>query len=137
MMPVSKCALAALATVSLAGCSTVSELNPFETKRVEYRSAQSALRWKYRRISIRRSTMIAIAAGTSDAVGRHAQSRAAALSGAGGVLPAVTGMRVINARWHRTLAGDAGHAGSELPAHPRFWGSMNDPGAGRRVSAGY
>ena len=43
MKPVSTFALTALASiaVTLSGCSTISDFSPFETKRVEYKSAQS------------------------------------------------------------------------------------------------
>ncbi len=126
MMPVSKCALAALATaaVSLAGCSTVSELNPFETKRVEYRSAQSGPSLEVPPDLNPPKYDDRYRAGTATLSGVNAQSRAAALSGAGGVLPAVTGMRVERAGTERWLV-MPGTPEVNFPRIREFWGSMN------------
>lgn len=126
MMPVSKCALAALvvASVSLAGCSTISEINPFESKRIEYRSAQSGPALEIPPDLSPPKYDERYRAGTATLSGVNAQSRAAALSGAGGVLPAVTGMRVERAGTERWLV-VPGMPEANFPRIREFWGSMN------------
>ncbi len=119
-------ALAALAvaTLSVTACSTVSELNPFESKRIEYRSAQSGAALEVPPDLAPPKYDDRYRAGTATLSGVNAQNRAAILSGAGGVLPAVTGMRVERAGSERWLV-VPGTPETIFPRIREFWSGIN------------
>ena len=126
MKPVSMFARSALAVVAvaLAGCSTLSELSPFEFKRVEYKSAQSGPSLEVPPDLTPPKYDERYKAGTATLSGINAQNRAAVLSGAGGVLPAVSGMRIERAGTERWLV-MPGTPEVNFPRIREFWASMN------------
>ena len=126
MKPVSMFARSALvaAAVSLAGCSTLSELSPFESKRLEYKNAQSGAALEVPPDLTPPKYDDRYKAGTATLSGVNAQNRAAILSGAGGVLPAVSGMRIERAGTERWLV-MPGTPEVNFPRIREFWASMN------------
>lgn len=126
MKPVSMFARSALvaAAVSLAGCSTLNELNPFESKRLEYKNAQSSAALEVPPDLTPPKYDERYKAGTATLSGVNAQNRAAILSGAGGVLPAVSGMRIERAGTERWLV-MPGTPEVNFPRIREFWASMN------------
>ncbi len=126
MKPVSTLALTALASVAvtLSGCSTISDLNPFEAKRVEYKSAQSGPSLEIPPDLTPPKYDDRYKAGTATLSGVNAANRSAVLSGAGGVLPVVSGMRVERAGTERWLV-VPGTAEANFPRIREFWSSMN------------
>jgi len=126
MKPVSMFARSALAAVavSLAGCSTLAELSPFESKRVEYKNAQSGAALEVPPDLTPPKYDERYKAGTATLSGINAQNRAAVLSGAGGVLPAVSGMRIERAGSERWLV-MPGTPEVNFPRIREFWASMN------------
>ena len=105
MKSVSTFALAAFATVAvtLSGCSTLAEYSPFEAKRVEYKAAQTGPALEIPPDLTPPKYDERFRAGTATLSGVNSANRAAVLSGAGGVLPAVSGMRIERAGTERWL----------------------------------
>jgi outer membrane protein assembly factor BamC len=121
-----KSALAALtiAATALTGCSTLQELSPFESKRVEYKSAQSGPSLEIPPDLTPPKFDDRYKAGTATLSGVNAANRSAVLSGAGGVLPAVSGMRIERAGSERWLV-VPGTAEANFPRIREFWSTMN------------
>ena len=127
MKSVSTFALAALAAVAitLGGCSTLAEYSPFDAKRVEYKAATSGPSLEVPpdltppKYDERFRT-----AGTATLSGVNSATRAAVLSGAGGVLPAVSGMRIERAGTERWLV-VPGTPEANFPKVREFWASLN------------
>ncbi|MBL8310829.1 MAG: outer membrane protein assembly factor BamC [Burkholderiales bacterium] len=117
-------AFAALAGVLLGGCSTISDLNPFESKRLEYKSAQSGPALEIPPDLSPPRYDDRYRAGTATLSGVNAANRAAVLSGAGGVLPVVSGMRVERSGTERWLV-VPGTPEANFPRIREFWSSMN------------
>jgi outer membrane protein assembly factor BamC len=113
-----------LATV-LSGCSTLSSLNPFEAKRVEYRAAApgAALEIPPDLAPPKYDERYKVT-GVATLSGVNAQTRAATLAGARGVLPQQAGIRVERSGTERWLVVNQG--ADEVFAKLRdFWGSLN------------
>ncbi len=117
--------LACAAVIGIAGCGTLSSLNPFEAKRVEYRSASAGASLevppdlappKYdERYKV---------TGVATLSGVNAQTRAATLAGARGVLPSQSGIRIERAGTERWLVVNQG--ADDVFARLRdFWTSLN------------
>jgi outer membrane protein assembly factor BamC len=117
-------ATAAVMTL-LTGCSTLESLSPFDSKRVEYKSATSGPSLevppdltppkyddRYR------------VGGTATLSGVNAQNRAAALQGQGGVLPIQTGIRIEKSGTERWLV-VTGNADDIYKRVREFWASLN------------
>ena len=121
-----KSALAVLtiAATALTGCSTLQELSPFESKRVEYKSAQSGPSLEIPPDLTPPKFDDRYKAGTATLSGVNAANRSAVLSGAGGVLPAVSGMRIERAGSERWLV-VPGTAEANFPRIREFWSTMN------------
>ncbi len=121
-----KSALAVLtiAATALSGCSTLQELSPFESKRVEYKSAQSGPSLEIPPDLTPPKFDDRYKAGTATLSGVNAANRSAVLSGAGGVLPAVSGMRIERAGSERWLV-VPGTAEANFPRVREFWSTMN------------
>lgn len=119
-------ALATVAIISaaLAGCSTLQELSPFESKRVEYKAAQSGPSLEIPPDLTPPKFDDRYKAGTATLSGVNAANRSAVLSGAGGVLPAVSGMRIERAGSERWLV-VPGTAEANFPRVREFWSTMN------------
>lgn len=100
--------LTAVVTGALSGCSTFETLSPFDAKRVEYRSAQpgAALEVPPDLTPPRYDERFRVT-GVATLSGVAAASRSAALSGAGGVLPTVPGVRIERAGTERWLVVNA------------------------------
>lgn len=116
----------ALATVAsaLVGCSTLQELSPFESKRVEYKSAQAGPSLEIPPDLTPPRFDDRYKAGTATLSGVNAANRSAVLSGAGGVLPAVSGMRIERSGTERWLV-VPGTAEANFPRIREFWSTMN------------
>ncbi len=117
--------LAATLVVGLAGCSTLSSVNPFEAKRVEYRAAAPGASLevppdlappKYdERYKV---------TGSATLSGVNAQTRAATLAGTRGVLPQQAGMKIERAGTERWLV--VNQSADDVFARLRdFWTSLN------------
>ena len=121
-----KSALAAvvIAATALTGCSTLQELSPFESKRVEYKAAQSGPSLEIPPDLTPPKFDDRYKAGTATLSGVNAANRSAVLSGAGGVLPAVSGMRIERAGTERWLV-VPGTAEANFPRIREFWSTMN------------
>jgi outer membrane protein assembly factor BamC len=117
--------LIAVAAAGLGGCGTLDSLNPFDSKRVEYKSATSGPSLeippdltppkyddRYR------------VGGVATLSGVNAQNRAAALQGQGGVLPTQTGMRIERSGTERWLVVTA-NADDTFKRVREFWASLN------------
>lgn len=126
MKPFRKSALAAvvIAATALTGCSTLQELSPFESKRVEYKAAQSGPSLEIPPDLTPPKFDDRYKAGTATLSGVNAANRSAVLSGAGGVLPAVSGMRIERAGTERWLV-VPGTAEANFPRIREFWSTMN------------
>ncbi len=126
MKSVSTFALTALAAiaVTLAGCSTIAEYSPFEAKRVEYKAATSGPSLEVPPDLTPPKYDERFRAGTATLSGVNSANRAAVLSGAGGVLPAVSGMRIERAGTERWLV-VPGTPEVNFPKVREFWASMN------------
>ena len=126
MKLVSTFALAALATaaVTLTGCSTIAEYSPFEAKRVEYKAAQTGPALEIPPDLTPPKYDERFRAGTATLSGVNSANRAAVLSGAGGVLPAVSGMRIERAGTERWLV-VPGTPEVNFPKVREFWASLN------------
>ena len=126
MKSVSTFALAAFATVvvTLGGCSTLAEYSPFEAKRVEYKAAQSGPALEIPPDLTPPKYDERFRAGTATLSGVNSANRAAVLSGAGGVLPAVSGMRIERAGTERWLV-VPGTPEVNFPKVREFWASLN------------
>jgi outer membrane protein assembly factor BamC len=111
-------------TVALAGCSTLTELSPFEAKRVEYKAAQSGPALEIPPDLTPPKYDDRYKAGTATLSGVNAANRSAVLSGAGGVLPAVSGMRIERSGTERWLV-VPGTAEVNFPRVREFWSTMN------------
>lgn len=115
----------ALAAIGLAGCGTLSSLNPFETKRVEYRTAApgAALEVPPDLAPPKYDERYKVA-GSATLSGVNAQTRAALLAGSRGVLPTQSGFRIERAGTERWIVANQGT--DEVFARLRdFWGSLN------------
>jgi outer membrane protein assembly factor BamC len=119
-------ALAAVGVIAtaLAGCSTLQELSPFEAKRVEYKAAQAGPSLEVPPDLTPPKFDDRYKAGTATLSGVNAANRSAVLSGAGGVLPAVSGMRIERAGSERWLV-VPGTAEANFPRIREFWSTMN------------
>ena len=117
-------AAAAIVATALSGCSTISEWSPFEAKRVEYKSAQSGPSLEIPPDLTPPKFDDRYKAGTATLSGVNAANRSAVLSGAGGVLPAVSGMRIERAGTERWLV-VPGTAEANYPRVREFWSTMN------------
>ncbi len=117
--------LVALAITALAGCSTLDSLNPFESKRVEYRSASSgpALEIPPDLTPPKYDERFRVG-GTATLSGVNAQSRAAALQNQGGVLPSQAGIRIERSGTERWLV-VTGNADDIFKRVREFWGTLN------------
>lgn len=115
---------AAIIATALTGCSTLQELSPFESKRVEYKSAQSGPALEIPPDLTPPKFDDRYKAGTATLSGVNAANRSAVLSGAGGVLPAVSGMKIERAGTERWLV-VPGTAESNFPLIREFWSTMN------------
>ena len=126
MKSVSTFALAAFATVAvtLSGCSTLAEYSPFEAKRVEYKAAQTGPALEIPPDLTPPKYDERFRAGTATLSGVNSANRAAVLSGAGGVLPAVSGMRIERAGTERWLV-VPGTPEVNFPKVREFWASLN------------
>ena len=114
----------AMIAAALAGCSTLQDLSPFESKRVEYKSAQSGPSLEIPPDLTPPKFDDRYKAGTATLSGVNAANRSAVLSGAGGVLPAVSGMRIERAGSERWLV-VPGTAEANFPRVREFWSTMN------------
>jgi outer membrane protein assembly factor BamC len=117
-------AAAAIMATALAGCSTLNEWSPFEAKRVEYKAAQSGPALEIPPDLTPPKFDDRYKAGTATLSGVNAANRSAVLSGAGGVLPAVSGMRIERAGSERWLV-VPGTAEANFPRVREFWSTMN------------
>ena len=117
-------ALLALVGVALAGCSTLTEWSPFEAKRVEYKASQSGPALEIPPDLTPPKYDERYKAGTATLSGVNAANRSAVLSGAGGVLPAVSGMRIERSGTERWLV-VPGTAEANFPRVREFWSTMN------------
>ena len=115
---------AAIVAIALTGCSTLQELSPFESKRVEYKSAQSGPALEIPPDLTPPKFDDRYKAGTATLSGVNAANRSAVLSGAGGVLPAVSGMKIERAGTERWLV-VPGTAEANFPRIREFWSTMN------------
>jgi outer membrane protein assembly factor BamC len=116
--------LAAVTAVALMGCSTLQELSPFESKRVEYKAAQSGPALEIPPDLSPPKFDDRYKAGTATLSGVNAANRSAILSGAGGVLPAVSGMKIERSGTERWLV-VPGTAEANFPRVREFWSTMN------------
>ena len=114
----------AMIAAALVGCSTLQELSPFESKRVEYKAAQSGPSLEIPPDLTPPKFDDRYKAGTATLSGVNAANRSAVLSGAGGVLPAVSGMRIERAGSERWLV-VPGTAEANFPRIREFWSTMN------------
>ena len=114
----------AILATALAGCSTLQELSPFESKRVEYKAAQSGPSLEIPPDLTPPKFDDRYKAGTATLSGVNAANRSAVLSGAGGILPAVSGMRIERAGTERWLV-VPGTAEANFPRVREFWSTMN------------
>ncbi len=126
MKPFRKSALAAvaIAATALTACSTLQELSPFESKRVEYKAAQSGPALEIPPDLTPPKFDDRYKAGTATLSGVNAANRSAVLSGAGGVLPSVSGMKIERSGTERWLV-VPGTAEANFPRVREFWSTMN------------
>ena len=124
LLRTSALATVAMIAAALAGCSTLQELSPFESKRVEYKAAQSGPSLEIPPDLTPPKFDDRYKAGTATLSGVNAANRSAVLSGAGGVLPAVSGMRIERAGSERWLV-VPGTAEANFPRVREFWSTMN------------
>ena len=119
-------ALAALAVVASSGCSTLADLSPFEMKRVEYKAAQSgpSLEIPPDLNPPKYDDRYRAGSGTATLSGVNAANRSAVLSGAGGVLPSLPGLRIERAGTERWLV-VTGNADQVFQRIRDFWLSLN------------
>jgi outer membrane protein assembly factor BamC len=118
-------ALALFLTLGLSGCSTLSSLNPFETKRVEYRTAApgAALEVPPDLAPPKYDERYKVT-GSATLSGVNAQTRAATLAGSRGVLPTQTGIKIERAGTERWLV--VNQTTDETFSRLRdFWTSLN------------
>jgi outer membrane protein assembly factor BamC len=118
-------ALALLLTLGLSGCSTLSSVNPFETKRVEYRTAApgAALEVPPDLAPPKYDERYKVT-GSATLSGVNAQTRAATLAGSRGVLPTQTGIKIERAGTERWLV--VNQSTDETFSRLRdFWTSLN------------
>jgi outer membrane protein assembly factor BamC len=118
-------ALALTLVVALSGCSTLSSLNPFETKRVEYRTAApgAALEVPPDLAPPKYDERYKVT-GSATLSGVNAQTRAATLAGSRGVLPTQTGIKIERAGNERWLV--VNQSADETFSRLRdFWTSLN------------
>ncbi|TAF99983.1 MAG: outer membrane protein assembly factor BamC [Betaproteobacteria bacterium] len=117
--------LCALAALTLSGCSTLESLSPFESKRVEYRSATTgpALEIPPDLTPPKYDERFRVG-GAATLSGVNAQSRAAALQNQGGVLPSQPGIRIERAGTERWLV-VTGNADDIFKRVREFWGTLN------------
>jgi outer membrane protein assembly factor BamC len=117
--------LAGLLVVGLSGCSTLASLNPFDAKRVEYRTAApgAALEVPPDLAPPKYDERYKVT-GVATLSGVNAQTRAATLAGARGVLPTQSGFRIERAGTERWIV--ANQSADDVFARLRdFWGSLN------------
>ncbi len=126
MKPFRKSALAAvaIAATALTACSTLQELSPFESKRVEYKAAQSGPALEIPPDLTPPKFDDRYKAGTATLSGVNAANRSAVLSGAGGILPSVSGMKIERSGTERWLV-VPGTAEANFPRVREFWSTMN------------
>jgi len=117
-------AVSAITLLALTGCSTLAELSPFESKRIEYKNAQAGPALEVPPDLAPPKYDDRYKAGTATLSGVNAANRAAVLSGAGGVLPVVSGMRIERAGTERWLV-VPGTPENVFPRIREFWSSMN------------
>ena len=115
---------AAIVATAITGCNTLQELSPFESKRVEYKAAQSGPALEIPPDLTAPKFDDRYKAGTATLSGVNAANRSAILSGAGGVLPAVSGMKIERAGTERWLV-VPGTAEANFPRIREFWSTMN------------
>jgi outer membrane protein assembly factor BamC len=118
-------ALGFTATMALAGCGTLSSLNPFEAKRVEYRTAApgAALEVPPDLAPPKYDERFKVG-GVATLSGVNAQTRAATLAGSRGVLPTQSGIRIERAGTERWLV--VNQSADEVFTRLRdFWTSLN------------
>jgi outer membrane protein assembly factor BamC len=118
-------ALILLLAGALSGCSTLSSLNPFETKRVEYRTAApgAALEVPPDLAPPKYDERYKVS-GTATLSGVNAQTRAATLAGSRGVLPTQTGIKIERAGTERWLVVNQ-NADETFSRLRDFWTSLN------------
>ncbi len=124
MSLLSKLTMLTVMAAALSGCSTLQELSPFESKRVEYKAAQAGPALEIPPDLTPPKFDDRYKAGTATLSGVNAANRSAVLSGAGGVLPAVSGMRVERSGTERWLV-VPGTAEANFPRVREFWSTMN------------
>jgi outer membrane protein assembly factor BamC len=110
--------------VTLAGCSTIAEYSPFEAKRVEYKASQGGPSLEIPPDLTPPKFDDRYKAGTATLSGVNAANRSAILSGSGGVLPAVSGMKIERSGTERWLV-VPGTAEANFPKVREFWSTMN------------
>jgi outer membrane protein assembly factor BamC len=117
--------LAILLIGGLTGCGTLSSLNPFEAKRVEYRAAApgAALEIPPDLAPPKYDERYKVT-GVATLSGVNAQTRAATLAGARGVLPQQAGIRLERSGTERWLVVNQG-ADEVFSKLRDFWGSLN------------
>ncbi len=118
-------ALCVLVGLGASGCSTLSSLNPFEAKRVEYRTASpgAALEVPPDLAPPKYDDRYKVA-GAATLSGVNAQTRAATLAGSRGVLPTQSGIKIERAGTERWLVVNQG--ADEVFSRLRdFWTSLN------------
>jgi outer membrane protein assembly factor BamC len=119
--------LSAAALLVLGGCSTLESmnLNPFESKRVEYKSAGSGPSLEIPPdLTPPKYDERFRASGSATLSGVNAQNRALALQGQGGVLPAQSGIRIEKSGTERWLV-VTGNADDVFKRTREFWLSLN------------
>jgi outer membrane protein assembly factor BamC len=117
--------LAALLVVGLSGCGTLSSLNPFEAKRVEYRTAApgAALEVPPDLAPPKYDERYKVS-GLATLSGVNAQTRAATLAGSRGVLPSQAGIKIERSGTERWLVVNQG-ADEVFTRLRDFWTSLN------------
>jgi outer membrane protein assembly factor BamC len=120
---ITACAVAG--SIGLSGCSTFESLNPFDAKRVEYKSASSGPSLEVPPdLSPPKYDERYRVGGVATLSGVNAQNRAAILQGQGGVLPTQTGMRIERSGTERWLV-ITGNADDIYKRVASFWASLN------------
>ncbi|MCX8098622.1 MAG: outer membrane protein assembly factor BamC [Casimicrobiaceae bacterium] len=116
---------AGLLATMLAGCGTLETFTPFEARRIDYRSAQpgAALEVPPDLAPPRYDERYRVG-GVATLSGITAASRAAAMAGAGGVLPTVPGVRIERAGTERWLVVNAPPE-VVFGRLREFWSSLN------------
>lgn len=120
-----KAALPLFAALVLTGCSTLQSINPFEAKRVEYRTASpgAALEVPPDLAPPKYDERFKVS-GVATLSGVNAQTRAATLAGSRGVLPSQSGIRIERAGTERWLVVNQG-ADDVFTRLRDFWTSLN------------